>query len=384
MEAPIRVVVVDHVARMSGAEIATERLLCALGPRVSAHVVLGEDGPLVERLRGRRVEVTVLPLPDEVRELRRDAADPRSIRSSTLSATGEYVWSLSRLLDTERPDLVHTVSLKAALYGGVAGRLARLPIVWHIHDIVDPAHLPDRTVQMVRLAARTLPRLVLANSQATLDTLPAARRGRVVPNPVPVPQHLAFPSTGRIRRVVMVGRIAPWKGQHVFLEAFAGAFPNPSQTRAVVVGSPLFGEERYRDRLESLAGVLQIRDRVDFVGQVDDIDAVVSQADVLVHCSVLPEPFGQVITEAMALGVPVVAADAGGPREIISDGVDGLLTAPGHVRELDLALSRLDLDPDLRQRLAAAGLRRAQDFRPEVAAEAVLAAYAEVLGRRTG
>jgi glycosyltransferase involved in cell wall biosynthesis len=380
MSEPIRVVVVDHVARMSGAEIATLRLVEALGSRVAVHAVLGEDGPLVAALQDAGARVTVLPLPPKVRDLRRDDTVGAG-RRSALGASSNYAWQLARLLRRERPDLVHTVSLKAALYGGLAGRLALRPVVWHVHDLVDETHLPGPTVRTVRRAARRLPRLVMANSAATLASLPGAREGRVVPNPVPEPRLSAAPAAGRVRTVGMVGRIAPWKGQDVFLRAFSEAFPVPSRTRAVLAGVPLFGEEAFAARLESLARALRIRDRVDFLGPVDDVDAVLADLDVLVHCSVLPEPFGQVIVEGMAAGVPVVAAAAGGPTEIVTDGLDGLLTSPGDVGDLAFALSRLDYDPALRRRLSQGGFRRAADFSPQRAADAVLGAYGVVLSR---
>lgn len=380
MSEPIRVVLVDHVARLSGAEIATLRLVRALGDRVEAHAVLGEDGPLVGALHEAGARVTVLPLAPEVRDLRRDDTADQG-RRSTLRAAGGYAWQLARQLRREQPDLVHTVSLKAALYGGLAGRLARRPVVWHIHDLVDPQHLPAPTVRAVRRASRRLPRLVMANSAATLASLGEAPRGRVVPNPVPEPRWTAAPAAGRIRTVGMVGRIAPWKGQDLFLQAFAEAFPAPSRTRAVVAGAALFGEDEFDARLRSLARALQIRDRVDFLGHVDDVDLVLAELDALVHCSVLPEPFGQVIVEAMAAGVPVIAAAAGGPTEIVTDGVDGLLTASGDVGELAFALARLDYDPALRRRLSQGGFRRAASYSPANAADAVVQAYAEALRR---
>jgi glycosyltransferase involved in cell wall biosynthesis len=317
----------------------------------------------------------------EVRDLRRDATAGTGARRSLLGPTSASTAALARLLREQRPDLVHTVSLKAALYGGAAGRLARVPVVWHVHDLVEPTHLPEPTVRLVRRAARHLPRLVMANSEVTLASLPRAPRGRVVPNPVPEPRLVAAPAAGRLRRVGIVGRVAPWKGQDVFLQAFAAAFPPPSHTRAVVVGAPLFGEHEYDERLESLARALQIRDRVDFVGHLDDVTPVLADLDALVHCSVQPEPFGQVIVEAMAAGVPVIAAAAGGPLEIATDGADALLTPPGDVGELAFALSRLDLDPGLRRRLSQGGFRRAAAFSPQRAADAVLAAYREVRGR---
>src|SRR5213078_3067312 len=101
-----------------------------------------------------------------------------------------------------------------------------------------------------------------------------------------------------------------------------------------------------------------------------------------VHCSVVPEPFGQVVIEGMAAGVSVVAAGAGGPAEIVTSGVDGILTPPGDARELARVLRVLHDDPPLRARLAEAGRRRSRDFTPERSARGVASVYAAALARR--
>ena len=378
MPRPPRVVFVDHVARLSGAEIALARLVEALGDRVDAHVVLGEDGPLIVPLRGAGATVTVLPLDPRAGDLRRGSVRPGALGVGAAAASGAYVRRLAGLLRRLRPDRVHTVSLKAALYGGAAGRLARIPVVWHLHDRITTEDLPASAVRLVRSMARSVPSAVLANSATTLATVPGARRGRVVPNPVPAPPATAPVPDGALHRVAVVGRLAPWKGQDVFLRAFAEAFPTPSPVQGELVGAALFGEDDYAAALRLLVDDLGLAGRVELDGFVADVGARLARSDVLVHCSTMPEPFGQVVVEGMAAGLPVVAADAGGPAEVVTHEVDGLLVPPGDVAALAGALRRLDADPALRRRLAAAGLERATDFHPEVGAAAVLAAYADL------
>jgi glycosyltransferase involved in cell wall biosynthesis len=101
--------------------------------------------------------------------------------------------------------------------------------------------------------------------------------------------------------------------------------------------------------------------------------------DILVHASVTPEPFGQVIVEAMLAGVPVIAVAGGGPSEIVTDGVDGLLYPAGDADALAQTMERLRNDPDLRVRLSAAGRIRAERFSPQAAAASVMALYERVL-----
>jgi glycosyltransferase involved in cell wall biosynthesis len=176
----------------------------------------------------------------------------------------------------------------------------------------------------------------------------------------------------------MVGRIAPWKGQDVFLRAFALAFPDGDE-RGVLVGAPLFGEERYEGELRALIEQLGLGDRIELRGFAEDVGAELARVDALVHASVIPEPFGRVIVEGMAAGLPVVAAAGGGPTEIVSDGVDGLLYPPGDVDELAATLRRVAADPDLGERLGRAAVERARAFSPELVAARTSAFYREVL-----
>jgi len=378
-----RVVYVDHVARLSGGEIALVRALAALGSRVEAHVILGEGGPLVERLREVGATVEVLPMPVAAREVRKDSVAPGALGPRAVGATLRYVGALRRRLRELQPDVVHTNSLKAAFYGGVAGRLAGIPVVWHIRDRIAPDYLPAAAVTMVRLGSRFVPNAVVANSRATLGTLPV-RRGVVVTNTVIYDPVRMAGSRGPHRegpfRVGILGRLAPWKGQDVFLEAFARAFPD-DDTQAWIVGAAMFGEGGYAETLGSQAERLGIGERVEFRGFRDDVWAELAQIDLLVHCSTTPEPFGQVVVEGMVAGVPVIAADAGGPAEIITTDVDGILTPPGDAATLAAAMRRIHDDDALRQRLVAGGFARAEHYAPENTARALLGVYEAVTAR---
>jgi glycosyltransferase involved in cell wall biosynthesis len=381
-----RIVYLDHVARLSGGEIALARALSALGDRIDAHVILGEDGPLVERLQQAGASVEVMPMPTVAREVRKDHVRPGRLGPGVLWASLRYMWALRRRLGELQPDLVHTNSLKAALYGGVAGRLAGIPVIWHIRDRIAPDYLPKPAVAMMRLASRVLPTAVIANSQATLGTLREARRGVVVTNTVvydPIravtPRSLTDETPFRVGTV---GRLAAWKGQSVFLEAFARAFPD-GDTEAWIVGQAMFGEDqRYADTLLDRAKQLGIAERVVFRGFRENVWDELAQFHLLVHCSVIPEPFGQVVVEGMAAGVPVIAANAGGPAEIITDSVNGILTAPGDVAALAAAMLRVHDDSFLRRNLVSGGLTRADHYSPEHTAESLITVYESVVAGR--
>ena len=131
----------------------------------------------------------ILPLGASGR-LRRDhigGASTAQLRA--VGGTGAHVARLARRLRQLRPDLVHTNSLKAALYGGAAAKLASVPVVWHVHDRISDDYLPANAVKLVHAASRRLPSAVLANSEATLSTVPETTKiRRVVGNAIVAPE----------------------------------------------------------------------------------------------------------------------------------------------------------------------------------------------------
>jgi glycosyltransferase involved in cell wall biosynthesis len=378
---PPSVVVLDHTAVLSGGELAIARAIDGLGGAASIHTILAADGPLRARLEAAGSTVEVLALDERARSVPRGSVRPGRLDPLAALASARYVLRLARRLRVLRPDVVHTNSLKSALYGGVAARLAGVPCVWHVRDRIEVPYLPAPAVRLVRVAARVLPTVVVANSASTLATV-GVTRGVVVPSPLDssIDASVAHVAHEGHVRVVMLGRLAQWKGQRLALEAFATAFPEGGATLEVV-GSALFGEEAYADSLPALAASLGLEGRVSFRGFVDDVATVLGEADVVVHASILPEPFGQVVLEAMGAGCAVVVADAGGPKELVTDGVDGLVYPMGDRAALAGAMQQLAADPALRQRLGAAAQHTASSFTPAALAPRLLDAWSDARSR---
>lgn len=145
----------------------------------------------------------------------------------------------------------------------------------------------------------------------------------------------------------------------------------------------MFGEDAYEAQVRAEVELRGLDGRVDFLGHVDDVFEALTDLDVLVHASTVPEPFGQVLVEGMAAGVPVLATAGGGPSEIITDGTNGLLYPAGDVDRLGELLRLMSTDASLRQKLSRGGLERARDFAPARISPMVLQVYEELLaGRR--
>ena len=380
----LKVVYLDHCARLSGGEIALLRLLPHLHG-VNPHVILAEDGPLVGRLHAAGISTEVLPFGDDARQLKRNNISPGRVGPAVAASTGAYIARVAARLRHLRPDLVHTNSLKAGVYGSLAARLVRVPLIWHVRDRIAEDYIPRSAVALVRGMTRYLATAVVANSRSTLETLQAPPRPVVLYSVLPEVLQ-AGPVRGRTTNGPLtfgiVGRLAPWKGQDVFLKAFAEAFPS-GEERAVVVGGALFGEHDYADTLPRLADALGIAERVELRGQRPDVWEELSRIDVLVHASVTPEPFGQVILEGMAAGVPVIAAGAGGPAEILEHEVTGVLYEPADVVGLATTMRRMQ-DPSLRQRLTTAARDGLAPYSPSVVADELQQLYHRVVSGRRG
>ncbi len=383
-----KVVYVDHVAQLSGGEIALLRLLPHL-KAINAHVILGEDGALADRLAWAGISCEVMPLHSSVGSLRKQDVAPRRVPLASVAYTISYTLRLGRYLRRISPDLVHTNSLKAGVYGCAAARIAGVPAIWHLRDRISADYLPAPAVMLIRRLIRRLPSAVIANSASTASTIARSSDTYIISSVIyDVPSDIggsspsASPATSgySVFTVGIIGRVAPWKGQDIFLRAFAEAFPVGPE-RAVIIGSPMFGasESEFAESLHQLARELGIQERTEFRGFQEDVAAEMANLDVVVHASITPEPFGQVIIEAMSIGVPVVATSAGGPAEIIGDHESGLLYPPGDDQELARLMLRLRDEPNLRANLAHGGRLRAKEYRPEKIIAEIEAIYDQVL-----
>ncbi len=361
MPDPVRVALVTHTSRLGGAEWSLLRLAEYLDPdAVRLTVLLGEEGPLADRLRELELDVEVLELDPALRDRRKETLTSAGLADMSLAGPlASAIRDRVRALRARRIEVVHTNSLKANFFGGVAGRLAGAKVLWHIRDHIASPYLPPAAVRAVRLAAKAIPHRVVAVSASAAATV-GRRDVIVVHQGVP---HVAAgrPGPQGRLRVGLVGRVAPWKGQDVFLAAAERLASSCPDVDFVVAGAPLFGEDEFERSLHRRAESPALAGRVSFLGFCDDVWDVYRGLDVAVHASTLPEPYGNVILEAMASRTPVVAADAGGAREIVRHGRTGLLVKPGDPEALAAALEGLLRDPDERRRLGDAGRAEARD-----------------------
>jgi glycogen(starch) synthase len=205
----------------------------------------------------------------------------------------------------------------------------------------------------------------------------AATRDRLIALGVPVAQariiHTGveagvFPQRERARhdtpalRLLFAGRLAPDKGVETAIQAMAELVAGwgPQRVSLTLAGS---GAEDYTAHLHMLVAQHDLKEHVTFLGWVrhEEMADLMQQYDVLLVPSIWPEPFARVVLEGMVAGLVVVATPAGGTGEIVRDGENGLLFAPGDSHDLAEQIGRLLDDDELRQRLARAGWQTVAD-----------------------
>jgi len=380
---------------LGGGEIALYDLVRFLDrSRVTPIVLLASDGPLADKLRGL-VELVVLPMAPDVLETRKDSLGAASLmKLGNVASSLRYIFGLARLTREKQIDLVHTNSLKADILGGLAGRLAGKPVIWHIRDRIEKDYLPAQAVTLMRALARMIPVYVIANSAATLSTVRLQGKvpGVAISSGVDLSAFEASQdegvcsaerggSDGRVT-IGIVGRLCSWKGQHVFLKAAAMLHRQWPQARFQIIGAALFGEQSYVDELKALTAQLGLAEVVEFTGFRSDVNALIRKLTVLVHASTTGEPFGQVIVQGMAAGKPVVATHGGGVPEIVVDGVTGYLVPMGDAESMAEAVGTLLASPEAAREMGRKGRERIEEkFTIQSSARAVEAVYETVVAR---
>ena len=372
---PRRVVFVEGAAAMGGVQFSTLYLAQRLNPTLWKPVVLcSEEGDLPDACRHSGIEVHVLEQP-KLRStsfrIRNDVRLPNPVA---------WAWDAAAMLLTTRrvahflaetkASLVVTKGLFPHIYGGLAARRVGVPCIWHVQDFIS-----ERFLGLYRrafgLGARLLPDHVIADGAAISRQLPSVKdRTSVILNGIDchvfrpgleataVREEFGVPSGAIV--IGHVGRMTPWKGQHYLLEAFARVAREAPNAYLVFVGDPVFDTDTYQDKLLDLTAKLGLTERVKFAGYRHDMPEVLAAMDVFAFTSVEKDTSPLTLLSAMATGLPIVAFDIEGVREVVDEGEQLLLTPLKDTNALADSVLRLISDPELRRRLSASARRQGE------------------------
>jgi glycosyltransferase involved in cell wall biosynthesis len=352
-------------ATTGGAERALLELTSALDrSRFEPIVVLASDGPLRARLGESGVEVRLEPFPTP--PLHALAWPPTLVR-------------LARAAMRMRR-LVRERQVRLAQCGDVLGLLVLVPAMLSglrvVYQVNYLGHGPR--LRLFGILARFVGAVVACSAwqrDAVVAAAASLASRTVVIHPgidtaafgsgngAAVRQEWGVPAEAPL--IGMLARYDVWKGHRTFLEAAVRVLERRPDARFAMIGgalnSTVLGHVgAYRRQILDELEALGLHDRVLAIDHRDDVPDVLAALEVVVLPSV-DEPFGMVLIEAMAAGRPVVAADSGGPREIVQDAETGLLFRTGDAASLAAAILKLLDDAGLARSLADAGSRRARD-----------------------
>jgi glycosyltransferase involved in cell wall biosynthesis len=361
--------VITRADEIGGAQVHVRDLAIALRQRDHDVTVLaGSPGPLCEQLSAGGVSFECVPALLRSISPRRDAI-----------AVPQLMASLRRI----RPDLVSTHSSKAGWLGRLAARLLKIPVTFTAHGWAFSEGVPAIPRHFYALAERLAAPLadhIIAVSEydrrlALARGIAAERKITRIYNGIADLAIDSAPPHSGPPRIIMTGRFAPQKDHTGLVRAL-------SHLRHLDWVLDFAGDGATRTDVTALVGSLGLDDRVNFLGQRQDVPHLLHRADIYALISHW-EGFPYGVIEAMSAGLPVVASDVGGVAEAIEHDVTGFVVPRADEKAVAERIAALLRDPDLRARLGAAGRRRYQEeFRIDVMLERRLGLYEEVVAAR--
>lgn len=370
----LRVAYIDQVSELGGAEHLLLTLLSGIGRAgVSPILICCQEGSLPEQARRFGIRTLIVPLPrfaslsSVVRTVK--IPNPFAAFWNCLSLV-RSAWIMRSVLQAEGVDLVQTNSTFSHIYGGLAARLANVPCVWYLHDLVETRRLLGAVAFAWRLLARLLATKVVADSKAAASGLSLGSGCTVIYAGISSNQDEKIREAShdidlrsRLRLnddailVGYVGRISYVKGLDILIRAAQEVTAGNSRVHFLIIGEGLRGESDYKAYLTAMVTRGRMGDRWHWLGYDSQASLKMAQLDLMVLPS-RRECFGLVLQEAGLAGKAVVATRVGGIPEVVVDGETGILVTPGNSEELARAVLHLIDCPEQAQEMGRKARQR--------------------------
>jgi glycosyltransferase involved in cell wall biosynthesis len=290
------------------------------------------------------------------------------------------IWKTISFIKQRQIDLIHTDSTTETFYAGIAARMLRIPLVWHIR-------VSEREWFLDRVLLLLTTRLILVANAISIRFawLKNNHKMIVIYNGIDLEEFDNFPITSSIRDEFNIsedtmllgclGRIEKRKGQ----EYLVSAMRYIDNVKLLLVGG---GDDEYTAKIQNLCNELGISDRVIFVGARADIPSVLKEIDILVFPSISGEGFPRAILEAMAARRSVIATDDAGNPEAVADGLTGYIVPTANISALAEKIKELLAGKKKRTAMGQAGRKRLEKlFTIQQHVSKVQALYQRILSK---
>ena len=389
---PVPILYVHGSADLYGSDRLLLDLIASLDrDQFDPVVVVPGRGPLVAALEDMDVEVQVRSLSVLHRSL-----SPRYWMRFFGSLPGS-IRALRQLIERRGIKLVHS-NTSHVYDGALAARAAGVAHVWHLREVhtgLSPIGWPlSRLIyacsDLVIVMSDAVKEAFFDNRADPLRKIRKVHDGVDLHQFNPGNDGTAFRADVDLDPhtplVGVVGRIAHWKGQRLFLRAAALAIEHGASAHFLIVGDAVTpGDYRLKEDLIELVDQREMKDAVTFAGVRSDVPQIMAALNVLVLPSEMPEPWGMVVLEAMATARPVVATRQGGPLESVEDGATGYLVPPDDPRPMAEAIVSLLQAPERAQAMGMRGRTRCEHcFDQRRTHQEIQRLYEQVLESRYG
>ena len=363
-----RILYLHAGAEMYGADKVLLELIKGLDRQeFEAHVILPNDGVLVEALRQVGAQVSVLDYPI----LRRKYFNPKGI-ADYIRSYNFYAKQIALYAREHSIDMVHN-NTAAVLEGIYLKRKLKLPLIWHVHEIIVKPKAISDFINM--LMGRYADKIVTV-SQAVANHIkqsPFIKDSQVeviyngVDNAVYYPMDASsirekFDIAQDALVIGMIGRVNAIKGQNDFIEAVEPLLEKNEQAVAFLAGGVFPGEEWRLEELDKRIASSSVVSQIHRIDYYDKTSELYNMFDIFVLPSIKPDSLPTVVLEAMACSKPVVGYNNGGIAEMVVDDKSGCLVKPNRPQELSNAISLLLDSSEKREQFGREGYQRQKEL----------------------
>ena len=363
-----RILYLHAGAEMYGADKVLLELIKGLDSKeFEAHVILPNDGVLVEALRQVGAKVSVLDYPI----LRRKYFNPKGI-ADYIRSYNFYAKQIALYAREHSIDMVHN-NTAAVLEGIYLKRKLKLPLIWHVHEIIVKPKAISDFINM--LMGRYADKIVTV-SQAVANHIkqsPFIKDSQVeviyngVDNTVYYPMDASsirekFDIAQDALVIGMIGRVNAIKGQNDFIEAVEPLLEKNEQAVAFLAGGVFPGEEWRLEELDKRIASSSVVSQIHRIDYYDKTSELYNMFDIFVLPSIKPDSLPTVVLEAMACSKPVVGYNNGGIAEMVVDDKSGCLVKPNRPQELSNAISLLLDSSEKREKFGQVGYQRQKEL----------------------
>lgn len=332
-------------------------------------VLLPQEGPLFDELKKYNILCFIVPL----------VITSRSSTSFKFVLTFPFkliksLFYLNNICRMYKIHIIHSNTL-AVLSGAILSKIKRINHIWCVREIIIE---PQLALKIYKFLLTYFSNTIVFNSRATRDHFIKSapflqNKSKVIVNSVDLDEFKSQNKRNNFRKylgindnislITLIGRINRWKGHVLLVKAAEILFQrNIRNLRYLIVGSTPPNQEHYKNKLIKILNDSSVQSLFTILNFQKNIPLILEASDIAVVPSTEPEPFGIVAIEAMAAKKPVIAANHGGLREIIKNGITGIFFKPNDPIDLANSIEHLVINRKLQVEMGQAGLIRAESL----------------------